>query len=94
MNHFESFPTTYNISVCLEWETSTMIHYQITTPEKAAVSIDGFIASTETLIKNMYIVETDADDRSMGVTRAPCSVVKLITVLQKEGYIQIESEIR
>jgi hypothetical protein len=90
MNHFESFPTTYNISVGLEWETFTMIHYQITTPEKAAVSIDGFIASIETLIKNMYIVKTDADDKSMGVNRVSCSVVKLITVLQKKGHIQTE----
>jgi phytoene dehydrogenase-like protein len=64
-----------------------MVHYQITTPEKAAVSIGGFIANTETPIKNMYIVGTDADDRSMGITRASYSVVKLITVLQKDGYI-------
>ena len=64
-----------------------MIHYQITTPEKAAVSIGGIIANTETPIKNMYIVGTDADDRSMGITRASYSVVKLITVLQKDGYI-------
>ena len=64
-----------------------MVHYQITTPEKAAVSIDGFIADTETPIKNLYIVGTDADDRSMGVTRASYSVVKLITALQKVGYI-------
>ncbi|MFZ3058874.1 MAG: NAD(P)/FAD-dependent oxidoreductase [Candidatus Methanoperedens sp.] len=66
-----------------------MVHYQITTPEKAAVSINGFIADTETPIKNLYIVGTDADDRSMGVTRASYSVVKLIKVLKREGYIVI-----
>ncbi len=66
-----------------------MVHYQITTPEKAAISIDGFIADTETPIKNLYIVGTDADDRSMGVTRASYSVVKLIKVLKREGYIVI-----
>lgn len=64
-----------------------MIHYQVTTPEKAAVSINGFIADTETPIKNLYIVGTDADDRSMGVTRAAYSVVKLIKVLKNRGYI-------
>ncbi len=64
-----------------------MVHYQITTPEKASVSIDGFIADTETPIKNLYIVGTDADDRSMGVTRASYSVVKLIKVLKRDGYI-------
>jgi all-trans-retinol 13,14-reductase len=66
-----------------------MVHYQITTPEKAAISINGFIADTETPIKNLYIVGTDADDRSMGVTRASYSVVKLIKVLKREGYIVI-----
>ncbi len=64
-----------------------MIHYQVTTPEKAAVSINGFIADTETPIKNLYIVGTDADDRSMGVTRAAYSVVKLIKVLKQSGCI-------
>lgn len=69
-----------------------MVHYQITTPEKAAVSIDGFIADNETPIKNLYVVGTDADDRSMGVTRASYSVVKLIKILKKEGYIESRSK--
>lgn len=64
-----------------------MIHYQVTTPEKAAVAINGFIANTETPIKNLYFVGTDADNRSMGITRAAYSVVKLIKVLKREGYI-------
>ena len=64
-----------------------MVHYQVTTPEKAAVSINGFISDTQTPIKNLYIVGTDADDRSMGVTRAAYSVVKLIKVLKLGGYI-------
>ena len=66
-----------------------MIHYQITTPEKAAVSIDGFIADTKTPIKNLYITGTDADDRSMGITRAAYSVVKLIKVLEEDGQLYI-----
>ncbi len=32
-----------------------MIHYQLTIPEKAAVSISGFIADTETPIKNLLL---------------------------------------
>lgn len=64
-----------------------MAHYQITTPEKASVTIDGFIADTRTPIDNLYVVGTDADDRSMGVTRAAYSVVKLIKVLKKEGIL-------
>ena len=64
-----------------------MVHYQVTTPEKASVTIDGFIADTKTPIENLYVVGTDADDRSMGVTRAAYSVVKLIKVLKKEGIL-------
>lgn len=61
-----------------------MIHYQITVPEKASVAINGFIAETTTPVKNLYLVGTDVDDRSMGITRAAYSVVKLITVLRKK----------
>lgn len=61
-----------------------MIHYQITVPEKASVAINGFIAETVTPVKNLYLVGTDVDDRSMGITRAAYSVVKLIAVLRKE----------
>ena len=61
-----------------------MTHYQVTTPEKAAVSINGFIGDTETPIKNLFLVGTDADDRSMGVTRAAYSVVKLIKILKNK----------
>jgi all-trans-retinol 13,14-reductase len=71
-----------------------MIHYQTTTPEKAAVSIDGFIADNQTPIKNLYLVGTDTDDRSMGVTRASYSVVKLLKILKKEGYITSRSNKR
>ncbi len=65
-----------------------MTHYQVTTPEKAAVSINGFIGDTKTPVKNLYLVGTDADDRSMGLTRAAYSVVKLIKIL-KTGHTGI-----
>lgn len=64
-----------------------MVHYQLTMPEKASVTIDGFISDTKTPILNLYVVGTDADERSMGVTRAAYSVVKLINVLKKDGVI-------
>jgi phytoene dehydrogenase-like protein len=64
-----------------------LIHHQITIPEKAAVAINGFIADTVTPVKNLYLVGTDADDRSMGITRAAYSVVKLIKVLRTEGVL-------
>ncbi len=48
------------------------------------VEINGLIANTETTIKNLYVVGIDADNRSMGITRAVYSVVKLIKVLSIE----------
>jgi len=32
-----------------------MMHYQITIPEKAAVTINGFIAGQRSPIKNLYL---------------------------------------
>ncbi len=64
-----------------------MIHYQITIPEKASVSINGFIADTVTPVRNLYLVGTDVDDRSMGITRAAYSIIKLIKSLRIDGFI-------
>ncbi|MFQ6062999.1 MAG: NAD(P)/FAD-dependent oxidoreductase, partial [Methanosarcinales archaeon] len=43
-----------------------MIHCQVTIPEKAAVTLKGYIPDVETPVKNLYLVGTDADKRSMG----------------------------
>jgi len=61
-----------------------MTHYQITIPEKAAVTINGFIAGQRSPIKNLYLAGTDTDNRSMGVTRAAYSVLELLKVMKED----------
>ncbi len=82
----EAYDTILNVYKGID-KYIDMIHYQLTTPEKASVTIEGFISDTKTPILNLYVVGTDADERSMGVTRAAYSVVKLINVLKKDGII-------
>lgn len=64
-----------------------MEHYQVTIPEKAAVTIHGYMAENTTPIENLYIVGTDADRRSMGITRAGYSVLNLLQLLKRNQYI-------
>jgi phytoene dehydrogenase-like protein len=65
-----------------------MTHYQVTTPEKAAVSINGYIPDVRTPLKNLYLVGTDAAAESMGITRAAYSVLDLIKCLKEDGYMR------
>jgi len=64
-----------------------MTHYQYTIPEKAAVTINGFFAGTRTPIKDLYLAGTDADNRSMGVTRAGYSVLELLKAMRDDRHI-------
>jgi len=61
-----------------------MTHYQVTIPEKAAVTINGFIAGQRSPISNLYLVGTDTDNRSMGITRAGYSVLELLKVMKED----------
>ncbi len=61
-----------------------MIHYQVTTPEKAAVTINGYIATQRSPLANLYLAGTDTDNRSMGVTRAGYSVLELLKVMRED----------
>jgi all-trans-retinol 13,14-reductase len=65
-----------------------MVHYQVTIPEKAAVTIDGYFAEIRSPIKNLYIAGTDADNRSMGITRAGYSVLELLKVMRSDHHIE------
>ncbi|MBN2111129.1 MAG: NAD(P)/FAD-dependent oxidoreductase [Methanosarcinaceae archaeon] len=62
-----------------------MKHEQITVPEKAAVTIDGYFAEIRTPVKNLYVAGTDTDKRSMGITRASYSVIELLKRLNEDG---------
>ncbi|TAN38607.1 MAG: NAD(P)/FAD-dependent oxidoreductase [Candidatus Methanoperedens sp.] len=61
-----------------------MTHYQITIPEKAAVTINGYFAGQRSPVLNLYLVGTDTDSRSMGVTRAAFSVLELLRVIKED----------
>lgn len=61
-----------------------MTHYQVTIPEKAAVTINGFIAGQRSPVPNLYLVGTDTDNRSMGITRAGYSVLELLKVMNED----------
>jgi phytoene dehydrogenase-like protein len=62
-----------------------MTHNQITIPEKAAVTIDGYFADVRTPINGLYTAGTDTDKRSMGVTRAAYSVVELLKKMNEDN---------
>jgi phytoene dehydrogenase-like protein len=62
-----------------------MQHEQITTPEKAAITIEGNFAGIRTPIKNLYLAGTDTDTRSMGITRASYSVIELLRMLNEDS---------
>jgi len=62
-----------------------MQHEQIMIPEKAAVAINGKFADIRTPIRNLYVVGTDTDKRSMGITRASYSIIELLKILNEDG---------
>ena len=61
-----------------------MTHYQLTIPEKAAVTINGFFAGQRSPVENLYLVGTDTDNRSMGITRAAYSVLELLKDMKED----------
>ncbi|MFH0862184.1 MAG: NAD(P)/FAD-dependent oxidoreductase [Candidatus Altiarchaeota archaeon] len=60
-------------------------HTQITIPEKAAITVGSKFPSTNSPLKGLYLVGTDTDIRSMGVTRASFSVLEMLSHMRKEG---------
>ena len=79
-----AYDTIYSAIPSIEKHVE-MEHNQITIPEKAAVTISGKFADIRTPIKNLYIAGTDADNRSMGVTRAAHSIIELLGALNEDG---------
>ncbi len=62
-------------------------HIQITIPEKAAVSTNVRFPSPKSPIKNLYLVGTDTDMRSMGITRASYSVIEALKFMKEDRAI-------
>ncbi|MCZ7392271.1 MAG: NAD(P)/FAD-dependent oxidoreductase [Candidatus Methanoperedens sp.] len=61
-----------------------MTHYQVTIPEKAAVTLNGYFAGPRSPLPNLYLAGTDTDNRSMGVTRAGYSVLELLRAMKED----------
>lgn len=64
-----------------------MKHNQITIPEKAAVTIDGYFADVRSPISGLYTAGTDTDKRSMGITRAAYSVIELLKKMNEDNLL-------
>ncbi|HEX7628018.1 MAG TPA: NAD(P)/FAD-dependent oxidoreductase [Candidatus Methanoperedens sp.] len=75
--------TVYSLVPALEKNTE-MIHTQIMAPEKASVSLNYF-PSIKTPVNGLYVVGTDTDMRSMGITRAGYSVLELLNHYENSG---------
>jgi len=76
---FKAIP---NIKNCVEFE-----HAQIAIPEKAAITIGIKFPSPKAPIKGLYLVGTDADMRSMGITRASYSVLEALKFMKEDGFL-------
>jgi len=62
-------------------------HIQTIIPEKGAIKINIEFPSPKTPIQGLYVVGTDADMRSMGITRAAFSVVKAFDFMKKDDIL-------
>jgi len=63
-------------------------HIQVTIPEKAAITINGRFPSPKSPIDGLYLVGTDTDTRSMGVTRASYSVLEALKFMREDGVLK------
>lgn len=62
-------------------------HAQITIPEKAAVTVGVKFPSPRSPMKGLYLVGTDTDMRSMGLTRASYSVTEALKFMREDGIL-------
>ena len=76
------FTALPNIKKNIEFE-----HIQTTIPEKAAVTIGVKFPSPKSPIQGLYLVGTDTNMKSMGITRASYSVLEALKFMEKDGAI-------
>ncbi|MDD5111037.1 MAG: FAD-dependent oxidoreductase [Candidatus Altiarchaeota archaeon] len=62
-------------------------HVQALVPEKAVWAVGAQFADVKSPVDRLYLVGTDTEKRSMGVTRASYSVVKLLSKLEDDKKI-------
>jgi phytoene dehydrogenase-like protein len=78
-----SLEAIYKIMPELESKVE-MTHYQVLIPEKAMWTIATQFAGVKTPLEGVYLVGTDTEKRSMGVTRASYSVLRLLETLRQD----------
>lgn len=76
----------FDVKPMLE-ERVDITHYQILVPEKAAWTINTKFTGIKTPVDGIYLVGTDTEKRSMGITRASYSVLNLLSVLKEDKVI-------
>ena len=76
------FAVLPNIEKNIEFE-----HIQTSIPEKAAVTVGVKFPSTKSPIQGLYLVGTDTNMKSMGITRASYSVLDALEFMKKDGVI-------
>ena len=64
-----------------------MQHVQVTVPEKAAITVGAKFPDPKTPIDGLYLAGTDADARSMGISRASYSVVEMLKRMKEDKTI-------
>lgn len=61
-----------------------MEHMQVAVPEKAAAVVDGYFPSPKSPIDGLYLVGTDTNSNSMGITRASYSVLDCLGLMKED----------
>lgn len=69
-------------------EQTEMQEVQFCIPEKAAVTVGATFPSPQSPLDGLYLVGTDTDMRSMGITRAAYSVLEMLKFAQADGHIK------
>jgi len=59
-------------------------HVQVAIPEKASITVGSKFPSPRSPLKGLYLVGTDTDLRSMGVTRAAFSVLEMLSLMRHD----------
>ena len=62
-------------------------HSQFTIPEKAAVTVGVKFPSPKSPIQGLYLIGTDTNMKSMGITRASYSVLEALEFMKRDGVI-------
>ncbi|MBN2015013.1 MAG: NAD(P)/FAD-dependent oxidoreductase [Candidatus Altiarchaeota archaeon] len=82
----KALETIFHIMPEIEDHTE-MSHFQVLIPEKAVLTVDTVFANVRTPVAGLYLVGTDTERRSMGVTRASYSVLNLLSALGEDGIL-------